>query len=80
MALLEALDSRAWYVGALGSLRTTSARRERLSQLGLKTEQLERLRAPVGLDIGSKTPWEIAIAIMAEITREQKARNNAFIE
>ena len=80
MALLEALDSRAWYVGALGSLRTTSARRERLSQLGLKTEQLERLRAPVGLAIGSKTPWEIAVAIMAEITREQKARNNAFIE
>jgi xanthine dehydrogenase accessory factor len=61
-------------------LRTTSARRERLSQLGLKTEQLERLRAPVGLDIGSKTPWEIAVAIMAEITREQKARNNVFTE
>jgi xanthine dehydrogenase accessory factor len=74
MALLEALESKAWYVGALGSLRTTSARHERLSQLGLKTGQLERLRAPVGLDIGSKTPWEIAIAIMAEITKERKTR------
>jgi xanthine dehydrogenase accessory factor len=73
MALLEALDSPAWYVGALGSLRTTRARLRRLRELGLSEQQLARLRAPVGLDIGSKTPWEIAVAIMAEITRERKA-------
>ena len=73
MALLEALDSPAWYVGALGSLRTTRARLQRLRELGLSEQQLARLRAPVGLDIGSKTPWEIAVAIMAEITRERKA-------
>lgn len=73
MALLEALDSPAWYVGALGSLRTTRARLKRLKELGLTEQQLARLRAPVGLDIGSKTPWEIAVAIMAEITRERKA-------
>lgn len=73
MALLEALDSPAWYVGALGSLRTTRARLQRLRALGISEQQLARLRAPVGLDIGSKTPWEIAVAIMAEITRERKA-------
>jgi len=73
MALLEALASPAWYVGALGSLRTTRARLQRLRALGLSEQQLARLRAPVGLDIGSKTPWEIAVAIMAEITRERKA-------
>ncbi len=73
MALLEALDSPAWYVGALGSLRTTRARLKRLRELGLSEQQLARLRAPVGLDIGSKTPWEIAVAIMAEITRARKA-------
>ena len=73
MALLEALDSPAWYVGGQGSLRTTRARLHRLRALGISEQQLARLRAPVGLDIGSKTPWEIAVAIMAEITRERKA-------
>ena len=69
MALLEALESPAWYVGALGSIRTTRARLERLAALGITETQLQRLHAPVGLDIGSKTPWEIAVAIMAEITQ-----------
>ena len=75
MALLEALESPAWYIGALGSVRTTAARKKRLAELGLSEQQLARLHAPVGLDIGSKTPWEIAVAIMAEITqlrREQQ--------
>ena len=69
MALLEALETDAWYVGALGSVRTTRSRLERLATLGLSAAQLARLHAPVGLPIGSKTPWEIAIAIMAEITQ-----------
>ncbi|MDG1065444.1 MAG: XdhC family protein [Luminiphilus sp.] len=69
MALLEALETSAWYVGALGSIRTTRARLERLAALGVTETQLQRLHAPVGLDIGSKTPWEIAVAIMAEITQ-----------
>lgn len=69
MALLEALETPAWYVGALGSIRTTRARLERLTALGVTQAQLQRLHAPVGLDIGSKTPWEIAVAIMAEITQ-----------
>lgn len=69
MALLEALETPAWYVGALGSIKTTKARLERLTALGVTQAQLQRLHAPVGLDIGSKTPWEIAVAIMAEITQ-----------
>ncbi|MEM9256378.1 MAG: XdhC family protein [Pseudomonadota bacterium] len=69
MALMEALTSRAWYVGALGSMRTTEKRLERLRQLDIPFASLQRLRAPVGLDIGSKTPLEIAVAIMAELTQ-----------
>ncbi len=72
MALLEALHSDATYVGALGSLRTTAARLERLEMLGLSTQQIARLHAPVGLSIGSKTPWEIAVAIMAELVQHQR--------
>ena len=69
MALMEALESRAWYVGALGSLRTTRARRERLATLGVAPAAIDRLHAPVGIDIGSKTPPEIAVSILAELTR-----------
>jgi len=69
MALMEALESRAWYVGALGSRRTTDTRRDRLRTLGLSDAALDRLHAPVGLDIGSKTPPEIAVSILAELTR-----------
>jgi xanthine dehydrogenase accessory factor len=67
MALLEALPSQAFYVGAMGSSRTSAKRRERLVALDISAEQLARLRAPVGLDLGSKTPPEIAIAILAEL-------------
>lgn len=67
MALMEALVSEAWYVGALGSQRTTEKRLKRLRELDITEEQLARLHAPVGLEIGSKTPLEIAVAIMAEL-------------
>ena len=69
MALMEALSTDAWYVGALGSQRTTDKRLTRLRQLDIPEEQIARLHAPVGLDIGSKTPIEIAVAIMAQLTR-----------
>ncbi|WP_439100483.1 XdhC family protein, partial [Congregibacter sp.] len=69
MALMEALESKAWYVGALGSLRSTEQRKERLDALGVPPNAIERLHAPVGLDIGSKTPPEIAISIIAELVR-----------
>jgi xanthine dehydrogenase accessory factor len=68
LALLEALPLDLFYVGALGSKRTSEDRRKRLSSLGLISDQLDKLHAPVGLAIGSHTPAEIALAIMAEIT------------
>ena len=71
MALMEALDSKAFYVGALGSKRTSAKRLERLAGLGLSTEAVARLHAPVGLRIGSHTPAEIAVAITAEVTAER---------
>mgnify|MGYP000273405138 FL=1 len=77
MALMEALDSDAWYVGALGSRRTTEARRERLLALGVSEQALSRLHAPVGLPIGSKTPLEIAVAIMAELVQLRRERKAA---
>ncbi|MCV6639563.1 XdhC family protein [Candidatus Albibeggiatoa sp. nov. NOAA] len=68
MALMEALKTQAFYIGALGSRKTSAARRERLTQLDLNETQINRLHAPVGLSIGSKTPPEIALSIMAGIT------------
>ena len=73
MALMEALTDDLFYVGALGSKRSNDQRRERLLQLGVNQEQLQKLHAPVGLAIGSHTPPEIAVSIMAEITA---ARNS----
>lgn len=69
MALMEALTTRAWYVGALGSERTTQKRLRRLRELDLSDAQIDRLHAPVGLQIGSKTPMEIAVAIIAQLTQ-----------
>lgn len=68
MGLMEALKTDAFYIGALGSSRTSAARRERLRQLDLSEAEIDRLHAPIGLPIGSKTPPEIAISILAEIT------------
>lgn len=72
MALMEALASPACYVGALGSARTSDKRRKRLPELGLSPEQIDRLHAPVGISIGSKSPPEIAISILAELTRMRR--------
>ena len=69
MALMEALPSNAFYIGAMGSRRTSTERRKRLIELDLSKEQIDKLHAPVGLEIGSKTPPEIAIAILAELTQ-----------
>ncbi|MEZ5560397.1 MAG: XdhC family protein [Pseudomonadales bacterium] len=67
MGLMEALTTDAFYVGAMGSTRTSASRRERLRALDLTEAQIARLHAPIGLPIGSKTPPEIAIAILAEL-------------
>jgi xanthine dehydrogenase accessory factor len=67
MALLTALDSRAFYVGALGSRVNSQKRRENLAQLGLSQPAIDRLHGPIGLHIGSHNPAEIALSLMAEI-------------
>jgi xanthine dehydrogenase accessory factor len=68
LALMEALKSPAFYVGALGSRANNSKRRERLREFELTDEEIARLHGPIGLYIGSRTPPEIAISILAEIT------------
>lgn len=68
MALLEALKSPAFYIGAIGSRKNNDARRKRLAEFDLSQAEIARLRGPVGLKLGSKTPPEIAIAILAEMT------------
>jgi len=68
MGLMVALETNAFYIGAMGSTRTSASRRERLAELDISPESLDKLHAPIGLPIGSKTPPEIAIAILAEIT------------
>ena len=74
LALLEALQSEAFYVGAIGSRRNADARRERMIEHFDQTEEsLARLRGPIGIYIGSKTPPEIAVSVMAEILAVKNA-------
>jgi xanthine dehydrogenase accessory factor len=68
MALMEALKSRAFYVGALGSRANNAKRRERLKEFDLTDEEIAKLHGPIGLYIGSRTPPEIAVSILAEVT------------
>ncbi|MBV8627142.1 MAG: XdhC family protein [Paraburkholderia sp.] len=68
LALMEALKTPAFYVGALGSRRNNAARRERLKEFDLNDTELARLHGPVGIYIGSRTPPEIAVSILAEVT------------
>jgi xanthine dehydrogenase accessory factor len=68
LALMEALKSKAFYVGALGSRSNNDKRRERLREFDVTDDEVARLHGPIGLYIGSRTPPEIAISILAEIT------------
>ena len=71
--LQVALGSDAGYVGALGGKRTNAERAERLRAEGITDEQLERVHAPIGLDIGARTPEEVAVAVAAEIIASRRA-------
>jgi len=83
MALLEALKCDAFYVGALGAIQNQAKRRDRMRMFGLTEHEIARLYGPVGLSIGSRTPAEIAISILAEIIqvrtqrRQQAAMNSS---
>jgi xanthine dehydrogenase accessory factor len=78
-ALKIALAGPAFYVGALGSTSTHARRRSRLQEAGMTEQQLRRLHAPIGLDIGAESPDEIALAIMGQIVqaRRRPAANTA---
>jgi xanthine dehydrogenase accessory factor len=73
-ALRGALDTEAFYVGALGSRRNQARRRQRLLDEGVSEEQLERISGPSGLDIGADTPAETALSILAEILAVRAGR------
>ncbi len=68
LALMEALKSNAFYVGALGSRANNAKRRERLKEFDVSDAEIARLHGPIGLYIGSRTPPEIAVSILAEVT------------
>ena len=81
IALEKALKSDCYYIGSLGSKRTHAKRLDRLKLLGFTNNQLNRIKGPIGLDIGAKTPSEIALSIMAEIIavqRDKKTRKLVF--
>jgi len=68
-AIVAALGSDVFYLGCLGSTRTHAKRVERLSAAGFQDADIARIHAPIGLDIGSKSPAEIAVSVMAEVTQ-----------
>lgn len=70
-ALITALRSNAFYVGALGARRRLPDRQTWLREAGVDDAAIARLRAPIGLDIGGKAPWEVAVAVLAEIIAER---------
>jgi xanthine dehydrogenase accessory factor len=70
-AIVEALRRGCRYVGAVGSRKTQAERRARLQDAGVPTEELARLRGPIGLDLGGRAPAETAIAIIAEVVAER---------
>ncbi len=72
-AIVEALRRGCRYVGAVGSRKTQADRRERLLAAGVSVAELDRLRGPIGLDLGGRLPAETALAIMAEVVAERRA-------
>lgn len=78
-ALVGTLDTPAAYIGAIGSRKTNEDRRRRLAEAGMSAEQIARLRAPIGLDIGAATPEEMAISILGEIIALRRGRRGGSL-
>ena len=77
LPLIEALEAKCLYVGALGSRKTHEKRVERLAAAGVSAPDIERIASPIGLDIGAASPGEIAVAIMAQIIEALRRRDGA---
>jgi xanthine dehydrogenase accessory factor len=77
-ALESALKSDAFYIGALGSRKTHAKRKERLAQVGITDEMFARVHGPVGLNIGAKSPAEIAVSILGQIIEVRARRLEAL--
>lgn len=76
LAMMEAVRTPAFYIGVMGSPKTSRARAERLQRSGgLSAQQIARIHMPIGLALGSKTPGEIALAVMADILRVQRGKS-----
>ncbi len=78
-AILSALASDAFYIGAIGSRKTQAARRERLEESGIAVEALDRIFGPIGLDIGGESPEEMAAGILAEIIAVRNGCSGGFL-
>ncbi len=78
MALMQALQMNLFYVGAIGSVKTQTARKKRLQQLDLTDEQIAKLHGPIGFPIGSKQPLEIAISVLAQLTQLRNRRSQSL--
>lgn len=78
-AILGALNTNAAYIGTVGSRKTNEDRRERLRQAGVSEEQIARLHGPIGLNIGGRTPEEMAISILAEMIAIEHGRDGAML-
>jgi xanthine dehydrogenase accessory factor len=74
--MMAAVKTTAGYIGVMGSMKTSQVRAERLKRAGgLSQEQIQRIHMPIGLDLGSKTPAEIALAIMADVVRVRRGKS-----
>ena len=79
-SLEAALRSDVFYIGALGSKRTHAKRKDRLAEAGIGEDQFARIHGPVGLDIGAKSPAEIAVSILGQIVQVRARRLAALAE